>query len=174
MPAVGAGFAPALATKRSSSGMEGGMLKGIDPLIGPDLLQLLASMGHGDTIVLADANFPADSIARQTTTGRLVRLGGVTMGRAAAAILSLLPLDPMDGPPVARMAPTDAPDTWPPVQLEVRAAVDAAEGHPVEIRSIERFTFYAEAAKAYAVVQVADARSWGDFLLRKGVITDGD
>jgi L-fucose mutarotase len=150
------------------------MLKGIDPLIGPNLLHILASMGHGDTIVLADANFPADSIARQTATGQLVRLGGVTMGRAAGAILSLLPLDPMDGPPVARMARTDAPETWPPVQLEVRAAIEAAEGHAIEIRSVERFAFYAEAAKAYAVVQVADARSWGDFLLRKGVIADTD
>jgi L-fucose mutarotase len=147
------------------------MLKGIDPLIGPDLLQVLAAMGHGDTIVLADANFPADSIARRTASGRLVWLGGITMGRAATAILSLLPLDPMDGPSVGRMAPSDAPDEWPAVQTEVRDAVHAAEGRPVEIRSIERFAFYEEAAKAYAVVQVGDERAWGDFLFRKGVIS---
>ena len=95
------------------------------------------------------------------------------MGRAAAAILSLLPLDPMDGPAVTRMAPTDAPESSPVVQREVRTALEAAEGHEVEVRSLDRFSFYAEAALAYAVVQVTDARAWGDFLLRKGVITTG-
>ena len=67
------------------------MLKGIDPILNADILHVLKSMGHGDELIVADMNFPSDAIARQTTYGRLVRMENVTAGRAAEAILSLMP-----------------------------------------------------------------------------------
>jgi hypothetical protein len=73
------------------------MLKGIHPLLGPDLLHALRTMGHGDEIVIADANFPSDSVARQTRLGRLLRIDGASAGRVAKAILSVMPLDSFVG-----------------------------------------------------------------------------
>ena len=69
------------------------MLKGIDPLLNADVLQALRAMGHGDDLMVADTNFPADSVARQTVFGELLRIDNVTAGRAAKAILSVMPLD---------------------------------------------------------------------------------
>lgn len=146
------------------------MLKGIDPIVGPDLLRILAAMGHGDTLVVSDANFPAESVTRDTVTRTVIRLDGVSVPRALAAIMSLMPLDADGGPPVVRMASAAAPTELPVVQLEAQAAIDAAEGHHVEIGSLERFAFYDAARKGFAVVLAGDGRPYGCFLLRKGVI----
>lgn len=145
------------------------MLKGIDPVLGPDLLRILAAMGHGDTLVVGDANFPADSVARSTATGTIVRLDGVSVPRLMAAILSLLPLDRDGGPPVIRMQP--AVDTGVPltVQDEVRVVIDASDG-PHTIGSLDRFAFYDAARVGYAVVLAGDPRPYGCYLVRKGVI----
>jgi L-fucose mutarotase len=145
------------------------MLKGIDPLLSPELLWALASMGHGDDLALVDSNHPAEAIARATTSGRLVRLPGIAIDRAARAILSVLPLDTFVEDPIRRMQVVGKPDEVPDIQLEV-AAVAAAAGFAGEVASIERFAFYDAARKAFAIVQAGDPRPYGCFLLRKGVI----
>jgi L-fucose mutarotase len=145
------------------------MLKGIDPVLSPDLLWILASMGHGDDLALVDANHPAEAIARATTSGRLVRLPGLAVDRAARAILSVFPLDGFVPDPVRRMEMVGDPVTVPPVQQEIAALV-AAAAPGFAIASVERFAFYVAARRAYAVVQAGDPRPYGCFLLRKGVI----
>lgn len=145
------------------------MLKTIDPLLGPDLLWILAAMGHGDDLALVDANFPAETVAVATTAQRLVRIPGVPMARAAQAILSLLPLDEFVPDPVRRMEVVGDAATVPDVQSEVFAAI-AATGYSGQVFGIERFAFYDAAARAFAVVQVGDPRFYGCFLLRKGAV----
>lgn len=145
------------------------MLKGIDPVLSPDLLWVLASMGHGDDLALVDANHPAEAIARATTSGRLVRLPGLPIDRVAQAILSLLPIDGFVEDPIRRMLMVDTPGEIPIVQREV-AQVAREAGCKAEIVGIERFAFYEAARKAFAVVQAGDPRPYGCFLLRKGVI----
>ena len=98
------------------------MLKGLDPLIGPDLLHMLASMGHGDSIVIADANFPSVSVAK-----RLTRLDGVGTTEALRAILTIVPLDQYVDAPVAVMAVVGEPDTLLPIFTEVQGIAEAAE-----------------------------------------------
>ncbi|MBN8943699.1 MAG: fucose-binding protein [Rhizobiales bacterium] len=146
------------------------MLRGLDPLLTPDLLWILAAMGHGDDLALVDANHPAERIAAATTSGRLVRLPGLAMARAARAILSLLPVDDFEPDPVRRMQVVGDPDAVPDVQREVQAEIDRVAGRPLAMAGIERFDFYAAAEQAFAVVQVGDARPYGCFLIRKGVI----
>jgi L-fucose mutarotase len=151
------------------------VLKGIDPLLGPDLLWILAAMGHGDDLALVDANHPAETIASATTSGRLVRLPGVSLERAAAAILSVLPLDDFEDDPLRRMEVVGSPGEMPEAQRAVLQACEAATGRTVPAAGLERFAFYAAARRAFAVVQVGDLRPYGCFLLRKGVLgTAGD
>ncbi len=146
------------------------MLKGIDPILNADVLHALKSMGHGDELILADMNFPSNSIARQTVYGRLLKLENVTAGRAAEAILSLMPLDGFVEHPALRMEIVGKPDEIPPVQQEVQAAIDHAEGRPLPMGSIERFAFYEAAKQAYVVVQTGERRFYGCFVLKKGVL----
>lgn len=148
------------------------MLKGIAPLLGPDLLWLLAAMGHGDELVLVDRNYPAQTTARATVSGRLVRLDGVDTTTAARAILTLLPLDGFVAAPVRRMQVTGAPDTVLPVHADLKAVADAAEGRDVPMTSIERLAFYDAARAGFGVVQTAEARPYGCFILKKGVVFD--
>lgn len=146
------------------------MLKGLDPVLNADMLHALKSMGHGDDLVIADMNFPSDSIARQTVYGKLLKLENVTAGRAVEAILSLLPLDSFVPHPALRMEIVGKPDEVPPVQQEVQAAIDKAEGKPSPMGSIERFAFYEAAKHAYAVIQTGERRFYGCFTLKKGVL----
>lgn len=146
------------------------MLKGIDPVLSADLLWVLAAMGHGDDLALVDANHPAQTIAAATTSGRLIRLPGLTMERAARAILSLLPIDDFEPEPLRRMCVVGDAEAIPAVQAAVQREIDAALGRPAPLAGIERFAFYAAAKSAFAVVQVGDPRPYGCFLLRKGVI----
>ena len=99
-------------------------------------------MGHGDVLILADTNFPSDSIARATVTGRLLRMENLTAAQAVEAILSVLPLDTFVDDFAGRMEVSGQPDTIPPVQAEVQAAIDRAEGRPRPMVGIERFAFY--------------------------------
>src|SRR5881394_3040524 len=122
------------------------MLKSIDPILNADVLHALRSMGHGDDLVLCDTNFPADTVARQTTLGRLLRIDNVTAARAARAILSVLPLDSFVDQPAFRMEVVGRADEITPVQREVQSEIDSAQGGPLPMGSIERFAFY-EAAK---------------------------
>jgi L-fucose mutarotase len=146
------------------------MLKAIDPLLGPELLHTLRAMGHGDDLALVDANFPAESIAAHTKLGYALRLDGADIPRAAAAILSVMPLDSFVEAPARRMEVMGEPDTIRPVHQDMQAAVDTAEGRSWPLGSIERFAFYEEAKGAFAVVATGDARGYGCFLLKKGVI----
>jgi L-fucose mutarotase len=146
------------------------MLKSIDPLLNAELLWVLRAMGHGDELVLCDANFPAASIAGCTATGRLVRLDGVGTARAARAILSVLPLDGFVEQPALRMEVVGKPEEVPPVQREVQAEIDRAEGRSWPMGSIERFAFYERARCGFAVVATGEERGYGCFLFKKGVI----
>ncbi|MGQ0611111.1 MAG: RbsD/FucU family protein [Paracoccaceae bacterium] len=146
------------------------MLKSIDNRLNAEVLYALRAMGHGDTLVLADTNFPSESIARQTVTGQLLRMDNLTCGQAASAILSLLPLDTFVDDFAGRMEIVGDPHTVPPVQAEVQAAIDAAEGRARPMIGIERFDFYERAKDAFAVIQTGERRFYGCFIFRKGVI----
>jgi L-fucose mutarotase len=142
------------------------MLKGLDPVLGPDLLHVLAAMGHGDELVVADGNFPAASVAR-----RLVRLVGVDAPRALRAILSVLPLDTFTPRPAAVMAVVGDPAAVPEPVREFQALVDAAAGRSVALEALERFAFYERARAAFAVVATGERRPYGNILLVKGVVS---
>ena len=146
------------------------MLKGIDPVLNADVLHALKSMGHGDDLIIADMNFPSDSVARQTVYGKLLKLENVTAGRAAEAILSLMPLDSFVPHPALRMEIVGKPGEVPPVQQEVQAAIDKAEAKPSPMGSIERFAFYEAAKKSYVVIQTGERRFYGCFIFKKGVL----
>ena len=146
------------------------MLKGIDPRLNAEVLHVLRAMGHGDVLILADTNFPSDSVARATVTGKLLRMDNLTTGEAAEAVLSVLPLDTFVDDFAGRMEMVGAPDEIPPVQAEVQAAIDAAEGEPRPMISIERFAFYDMAKQSYAVIQTGERPFYGCFMFRKGVI----
>jgi L-fucose mutarotase len=146
------------------------LLKNIDPLLNADVLYALRAMGHGDTVVLCDTNFPADSIARQTRLGRLLRIDGVTTARATRAILSVMPLDSFVDDAAARMEIVGKPTEIPPVQQEVQAEIDRAEGKSWPMVSIERMKFYENAKRAYCVVASGERRFYGCFIFTKGVI----
>jgi L-fucose mutarotase len=147
------------------------MLKCIDPLLSPELLKVLAEMGHGDEIVLADANFTAVSLAAGKP---LIRLPGVGMRQACSAVLSVLPLDEMVERPVACMQVGGTPDGY--RSALQREVIDAllAQGHarPEQCEATERFAFYDRAKNAFAIVQTGELQAWGNFLFKKGVIAE--
>jgi len=145
------------------------MLKNIDPILSPRLLEALRAMGHGDELCLVDANFPAEAVA-SATQRPLIRLDGVSMNVAAQAIFSVLPLDSFVPQPILRMEIVGDPVTLAPVQHEVLALAAQHCGPEVGVGSLERFAFYAAARKSFAVVATGDRRPYGCFLLKKGVI----
>ncbi|SAK49317.1 transport protein RbsD/FucU [Caballeronia catudaia] len=145
------------------------MLKNIDPLLNPDILHALCAMGHGDEVVICDANFPSDSVARRTVLGRVLRLDGVSAPRAVRAVLSVLPLDTFVEHPAERMEVVGDAAAQPAVQREARREVDAAEGRAVPFASIERFAFYERAKSAYCVIATGETRGYGCFIFKKGV-----
>jgi L-fucose mutarotase len=146
------------------------MLKRIDPLLNADVLYALRAMGHGDRLVICDTNFPADSIARQTVLGRLLRIDNVTAAKAIAAVLSVLPLDTFVDDAAIRMEIVGAPKEVPPVQREVQAAIDHAQGKSWPLIGIERHAFYEKAKTAYGVIATGERRFYGCFLFTKGVL----
>ncbi|APG10763.1 L-fucose mutarotase [Bradyrhizobium elkanii] len=151
------------------------MLKGINPLLNADVLYALRAMGHGDRLVVCDTNFPADSIARQTVFGELLRIDNVSTAKAIEAILSVLPLDTFVDDAAIRMEIVGHPQEVPPVQREVQAAIDRAEGHSWPLVGVERHAFYEKAKTAYCVIATGERRFYGCFLFSKGVIApDGE
>ena len=146
------------------------MLKGLNPLLNADVLFALRSMGHGDDLIIADTNFPSDSVARQTRLGQLLRIDNTTAAQAVQAVLSVMPLDTFVDDSAARMEIVGSPNEVPPVQQEVQAAIDAAEGRPWPMMPIERYAFYERAKQAYCVIQTGERRFYGCFAFRKGVI----
>ena len=146
------------------------MLKGIDNRLNAEVLATLRAMGHGDVLIVADTNFPSDSVARATVTGQLLRMENLTAAEAMNAILSVLPLDTFVDDFAGRMEVVDKPEEVPPVQVEVQAEIDRAEGRFRPLPGIERFAFYDMARQAFAVIQTGERRFYGCFMLRKGVI----
>ena len=146
------------------------MLKNLDNRLNAEVLYALRAMGHGDTLVIADTNFPSDSIARQTVLGDLLRMDNLTCAQAVEAVLSVLPLDTFVDDFAGRMEVVGDAARIEPVQAEVQAKIDAAEGLPRPMISIERFDFYERAKGAYAVIQTGERRFYGCFIFRKGVI----
>ncbi len=146
------------------------MLKGIDPLLNADILYALRSMGHGDDLILADTNFPSDSIARQTTLGRVLRIDNTTAAEVARAVLSVYPIDTFVDDATARMELVNSPTEIPSVQLEVQQALDAVLDEPEPMMAVERFAFYERAKSAYCVIQTGERRFYGCFAFRKGVV----
>lgn len=141
------------------------MLRGIDPILTPDLLRHLRAMGHGDELVIVDANFPGE-----TCGTRIERLAGVSATEALRAILGLMPLDTFVDAPARTMQVVGEPDTIPPIVAEFQAIIDEVADAPAKITSIERHAFYEEARKTYLVVQTAEARFYGNLILSKGVV----
>ncbi|MDE0112282.1 MAG: ribose ABC transporter [Albidovulum sp.] len=146
------------------------MLKGIDPILNAEILYALRAMGHGDDLILADMNFPADSVARQTRLGRLLRISLASAAEVTKAILSLYPVDTFVDDAVARMMLADGPEEIPPVQEEVQQVVDSLSEKKGPMVPIERFAFYERARNAYCVIQTGERRFYGCFAIRKGVI----
>ncbi|MDX8464804.1 RbsD/FucU family protein [Mesorhizobium sp. VK23B] len=150
------------------------MLKGINPLLNADVLQALRAMGHGDDLIIADTNFPSDSVAKQTVLGKLLRIDAPAAD-VVKAVLSLYPLDSFVDDAAARLEIVGKPNEIPPVQEEVQKEIDAAEGKSWPMISIERYAFYERAKKAYCVIQTGERRFYGCFAFRKGVIPpDGE
>lgn len=145
------------------------MLKGIDPILNAEVLGALRAMGHGDDLILADANFPSDAIAAETRLGMLLRIDRPA-AEVARAVLSVYPLDGFVDDAAARMEVVGAAGEVPAVQAEVQAVIDAAEGKPWPMIGIERYAFYERAKRAYAVIQTGERRFYGCFAFRKGVI----
>ena len=145
------------------------MLKRFSPLLTPELIYVLASMGHGDAIALVDANFPAASVARATAHGRAIYLAGVDTPVALEALLSVLPVDTFIAEPVKRMLVVDDHDAVPQVQQEAADVIARAVGG-ISVGGLDRFAFYDSARAAYAVVATSERRFYGCFLITKGVI----
>jgi len=141
------------------------MLINIDPILSPKLLSTLRSMGHGDRLVLADANFPGSSLAK-----RLIRLDGIDIPNAAKAILSVFPLDSFIEYPVTRMEIDHNPEKINNVHADFINILKEVSGDKWKINTTERLQFYKEAKEAYAIVSTTDARAYGCFILTKGVI----
>ena len=146
------------------------MLKSINPLLNADVLYALRAMGHGDRLVVCDTNFPADSIARQTVLGDLLRIDNVSAAKAVEAILSVLPLDTFIDDAAIRMEIVGQPQEVPPVQREVQSAIDRAEGRSWPLVGVERHAFYEKAKTAYCVIATGERRFYGCFVFKKGVI----
>jgi L-fucose mutarotase len=146
------------------------MLKAVHPLLNADVLYAMRQMGHGNELVIADTNFPADAIARETTFGRVLRIdadGATTM----RAVLSQFPLDTFVDDAARRMEVVGKPRELLPIHLEVQKEIDAAEGAgKFKLVGVERFAFYEAAKKCFAVIQNHERRFYGCFILKMGVI----
>jgi L-fucose mutarotase len=141
------------------------MLKDIHPLLHADLLRILASMGHGDELVIADANFPSASVSK-----RLIQLPAPTSTAALEAILTLFPIDSAATPVAITMkVPGDAPDLMEPTRE--LAAVLSRVVPPVAMGNLERQEFYARARNTFAIVRAAELRRFANILLVMGVVS---
>lgn len=140
------------------------MLKGISPVLPPELLSILCEMGHGDTLVIADGNFPAASIAQ-----RLVRLDGHGVTEILDAILALFPLDTYVDAPVTLMQVVPGDNVDPVIWKDYEKVIRKHEGDK-KIENIGRFEFYDRAKKCYAVVATGESALYANIILKKGVV----
>ncbi|MBN9044712.1 MAG: ribose ABC transporter [Rhizobiales bacterium] len=138
------------------------MLKLIDPLLTGSLLAILADMGHGDDLVIVDANYPA-----QAAGVPVLDFPGVSATRMAEAVLSLLPLDDFVDKPATVM---QAPHETPAIFGEFETIIAAAEGRRIAVEAIERFAFYERARRSFAIIRTGERRLYGNIIFKKGVI----
>jgi L-fucose mutarotase len=145
------------------------MLIGIPPIISPQLLRILMEMGHGDELVIADANFPAHSIAKSTVYGEAAYCQGTGVAELLDAILTLMPLDYAVNAPVVGMA-VPAGVEAPPIHGEFERAL-AAHGYDAnKLCFLPRFDFYDRARRGYAVVASGETARFANLIVKKGVI----
>ncbi len=140
------------------------MLKGLSPLLSPELLSVLSRMGHGDEIVLADAHFPGDTFGK-----RVIRADGLRIPALIDAILPVFELDSYVDAPLVMMAAVTGDKLDPKVEKMYRAAVDRHAPRTPAIARIDRFAFYDRAKEAFAVVMTGEAVKYGNIILKKGV-----
>ena len=140
------------------------MLKGISPLIGPELLATLHRMGHGDEIVLADAHFPGETVGQG-----VIRADGLPVAGLLDGILPLFELDSYVDHPVMMMAAVEGDDLDPAVERAYRAMIDKHAPYTPPIARLERFAFYERAKEAFAVVMTGETAKYGNIILKKGV-----
>ncbi len=144
------------------------MLIGIDPILSPQILYLLRAMGHGDELVIADANFPAQSLGPE-----VARLDGIAATDVLKAVLSVMPLDDfVEAPALTMQVVGKAADT-PQIVTEFQTIINEVADRPAALNSLERFEFYERAKGAYAVIQTGETRLYGNILLKKGVVKHG-
>ena len=142
------------------------MLRGIDPILSPDLLHALRAMGHGDDIVVADANFPAES-----APPKCIRADGSSASALLRAILTVMPLDGFVPDPAIAMQVVGDPDAVPDAVADFQRIIDEVADNAARIQTLERFAFYERTAKAFAVVQTGERRLYGNIILKKGVLS---
>jgi L-fucose mutarotase len=140
------------------------MLKGISPVLSPELLKILMEMGHGDELVIGDGNFPAASMAK-----RLVRLDGHGVPEILDAIMQLFPLDTFVERPVGLMQVVPGDDTVPVIWDDYKRIIAKYEGE-VGIEEVERFAFYDRARAAYCCVATGERALYANIILKKGVV----
>lgn len=141
------------------------MLRNIPSILSPDLLYALRAMGHGDDIVIADANFPAESIGP-----KCIRLDGISASDVLRAVLTLMPLDTFVDDPALTMQVVGDPDAIPDAVADFQKIIEETADNPAKIATLERFAFYERSAKAYAVIQTGESRLYGNIILKKGVV----
>ncbi|MEO1857022.1 MAG: L-fucose mutarotase [Rubritalea sp.] len=140
------------------------MLKGISPLISPELLATLCRMGHGEEIVFADAHYPVHQFGQ-----RVLRADGLQIPALLDAILPLLELDSYDDAPVMMMEVVEGDSPDPAVEASYTSAINAHQANVPAIRKIERFAFYERTKQAHAIVATGDTAKYANIILKKGV-----
>lgn len=141
------------------------MLKGISPMLSPDLLALLCRMGHGDELVLGDAHFPAETFAQR----HIVRADGLTVPQMLEAILPLFELDRYDPAPALTMEAVPGDKLDPSIEAAYRELLDKYGYDWARLARLERFAFYERAKKAFVIVQTGDTAIYANLILKKGV-----
>ena len=143
------------------------MLKGISPLLSPELLKVLCEMGHGDELVIADGNFPAESIGKNAI---VIRADGHGVPEMLDAILQLIPIDQYADQPAALMKVVPGDPVVPVIWDEYRALLKKHGEDPDKVEMMERFAFYDRAKNAYAVIATGETAIYANVLLKKGVV----
>ena len=143
------------------------MLKGISPLLSPELLKVLCEMGHGDELVIADGNFPAASLGKPAV---VIRADGHGVPEMLDAILQLIPLDQYVDQPAALMKVVPGDPVVPVIWDEYRALLKKHGEDPDKVEMMERFAFYDRAKNAYAVIATGETAIYANVLLKKGVV----
>ncbi len=145
------------------------MLKGIPSILSPELLKVLMEMGHGDELVIADGNFPAQSVGSGC---RVIRADGHGVPELLDAILRFLPLDRYVERPVALMAVTPGDPVHPEIWEDYQEILERYEPTNHEIEMVERFDFYERARHAYAIIATGETAIYANILLKKGVVVE--